>query len=54
MKEYRVVIASYSTELVEAEDEESACEIAMEIFEPTGEWVVAEVEENEPNQGEKA
>jgi len=47
MKEYRVVIASYSVELVEAENEESACNIAMEIFEPTNEWVVAEVEEIE-------
>jgi hypothetical protein len=47
MKQYRVVVASYATEIVEAEDEASACEIAMEIFEPSGEWLIAEVEENE-------
>lgn len=47
MKQYRVVVASYATEIVEAEDEQSACEIAMEIFEPSGEWVIAECEENE-------
>ena len=34
MKQYRVVVASYATEIVEAEDEESAREIAMEIYEP--------------------
>jgi len=45
MKEYRVVVASYSVELVEAESPEDACEIAMEIFEPTDEWVIAEVDE---------
>ena len=55
MKEYRVVVASYSVELVEAESPEDACEIAMEIFEPTDEWVIAEVDEIEPlNQGETA
>ena len=56
MKEYRVVVASYSVELVEAESPEDACEIAMEIFEPTGEWVVAEVDEIPPypNEGETA
>ena len=48
MKEYKVVIASYSVELVEAESEEDACEIAMEIFEPSDEWVIAEVEEIKP------
>jgi nitroimidazol reductase NimA-like FMN-containing flavoprotein (pyridoxamine 5'-phosphate oxidase superfamily) len=55
MKEYCVVVASYAYELVNAESEEEACEIAMEIFEPTGEWAVAEVKEVPPYpQGEKA
>ena len=56
MKEYRVVVASYSVELVEADSPEDACEIAMEIFEPTDEWVIAEVEEIEPlnDEGETA
>jgi hypothetical protein len=49
MKQYRVVVASYATEIVEAEDEASACEIAMEIFEPSGEWIVAECEVNDEN-----
>jgi SepF-like predicted cell division protein (DUF552 family) len=54
MKEYRVVVASYSVEVVEADSPEDASEIAMEIFEPTDEWVIAEVEEIKPlnNEGE--
>jgi len=47
MKQYRVVVASYATEIVDAEDEEQACEIAIETFEPSGEWVIAECEVNE-------
>ena len=48
MKEYRVVVASYSVELVDADSPEDACDIAMEIFEPSNEWVIAEVEEIKP------
>lgn len=48
MKEYKVVIASYVTVLVDADDEQDAEDIAMEIFEPSDEWVIAEVEEIKP------
>jgi len=46
MKQYRVVIASYCTEIVDAESEQDACDIAMEIFEPSNEWHIADVEIN--------
>lgn len=47
MKTYTVTVASYATVTVEAHDEDSACDVAMDIFEPSGEWVIADCEENQ-------
>jgi hypothetical protein len=44
MPKFRVVIASYATEIVDAANEQDACDIAMEIFEPSNEWHIADVE----------
>jgi hypothetical protein len=47
---YTVTVASYCTVVVDAIDEDSACETAMEIFEPSGEWVIAECEQQEDSK----
>jgi len=43
MKTYRVVFASYCTEIVEAENEQDAIDLANGQFSPDYEWCIADV-----------
>ena len=43
MPSYRVVFASYCTEIVEAENEEDAIDLANAQFSPEYEWCIADV-----------
>jgi hypothetical protein len=43
MQTYRVVFASYCTEIVEAENEQDAIDLAEAQFSPTYEWCIADV-----------
>ena len=43
MPMYRVVYASYCTEIVEAENEQDAIDLAESQFSPTYEWCIADV-----------
>jgi|GEM_PF-3697379 hypothetical protein len=43
MKTYRVVFATYCTELVEAENEQDAIDLANAQFSPDYEWQIADV-----------
>jgi len=43
MQTYRVVFASYCTEIVEAENEQDAIDLANRQFSPDYEWQIADV-----------
>ena len=43
MPAYRVVYASYCTEIVEAENEQDAIDLANRQFSPDYEWCIADV-----------
>lgn len=43
MQTYRVVFASYCTEIVEAENEQDAIDLANGQFSPDYDWVLADV-----------
>ena len=43
MPAYRVVFASYCTEIVEAENEQDAIDLANGQFSPDYEWCIADV-----------
>ena len=43
MPAYRVVFASYCTEIVEAENEQDAIDLANGQFSPDYEWTIADI-----------
>ena len=43
MQTYRVIFASYCTEIVEAENEQDAIDLANGQFSPDYEWQIADV-----------
>ena len=47
MKTYRVVYASYCTEIVEAENQQDAIDLAEAQFSPTYEWHMIEADIDE-------